>query len=385
MKYIAPSRYSKLFIGFFVGIALLVGVAPAQAASLTGAQIQAVVQLLQSFTVDSATINNVAATLGGSAVIVPPPATICPALSYNLYLGLSDANTAGQVSQLQRFLNVNPTGYFGLQTRAAVIKLQSQNGVYPVTGGVGPLTRALIQRLCGGQVVSAPTIQSITPTQGPVGTQVTISGWGFTSDNTIRFGIGGAMHVAAANNGTTLNFIIPTRVGPCSYAGDTSPIRCFVADTLVVPNIYTLSVSNANGQSNTLQFTVTGAQSVGGLSVTQPAANQVYTRGQDMPISWSYPVTPGSANIVLDLYTAQGNKVGTIAVTSNTTGSYTWHIPGFPQNYMCTMQYPNGLCGVSIPTGQYYIEATATSDGFNPIGATIYATGQSGVFTINQQ
>jgi PKD repeat protein len=100
-----------------------------------------------------------------------------------------------------------------------------------------------------------------------------------------------------------------------------------------------------------------------------------------MTINWSYPVTPNSTQMMLELYSASGSRIGLIAVSSNTSGSYTWHIPGFPQNYMCTLQYPNGLCGTNIPNGQYYLKVSATNDPFDS-NPSIIASGQSGTFTM---
>ena len=82
----------------------------------------------------------------------------CPQLSYNLYVGSHDYYTQAQVSQLQQFLSSQGyyqpvTGYFGMTTRANVAQFQQQQGVYPVTGGVGPLTRAAIVRVCGGGTI----------------------------------------------------------------------------------------------------------------------------------------------------------------------------------------------------------------------------------------
>src|SRR3989344_4210685 len=81
--------------------------------------------------------------------IFPPVEKYCPPLSYNLYRGLSDRHTAGQVSQLQLFMGyyfaaepVPVTGYFGPITAGFVARFQRAQGVWPVTGTVGPLTRA---------------------------------------------------------------------------------------------------------------------------------------------------------------------------------------------------------------------------------------------------
>lgn len=177
------SSLGKAFVGVFAGVALLLGAASAQASTLTSAQVQAVLQLLQSFGADQSTINNVATALGTPYYYYGGSySSACPALSYNLYLGLTDAQTAGQVSQLQRFLGVTPTGYFGTLTRQAVANFQTQYQVYPVTGGVGPLTRAAIARVCGGYPTPIGTL-SITGVSGPnslaVGQQGT---WSITTN-----------------------------------------------------------------------------------------------------------------------------------------------------------------------------------------------------------
>lgn len=131
------------------------------------------------------------------AQYAPPPSTpnlpaySCPQLSYNLYRGLSDYSTQGQVSQLQQFLSASGyyqsvTGYFGPMTYANVARFQQQYAVYPVTGGVGPLTRAAIARVCGGTVYPPPPTTgglSITNVSGPnslaVGQQGT---WNITTN-----------------------------------------------------------------------------------------------------------------------------------------------------------------------------------------------------------
>src|SRR5262245_28516354 len=78
----------------------------------------------------------------------------CPSLSYNLTLGSSDYTTGGQVSQLQNFLRARYSdqrltgGYYGQLTSYYVTRFQQENSVYPATGGVGPLTRQAIARVC---------------------------------------------------------------------------------------------------------------------------------------------------------------------------------------------------------------------------------------------
>lgn len=173
------------------------------------------------------------------------------------------------------------TGYFGSVTASNVARLQQEQGVYPVTGGVGPLTRAAIVRVCGGY----------TPTPTPAPASVTVS---------------------------------------------------------------------------------------------SPSHGGSYSSGQTVPIIWSttyqpylqsYSAYPSyTANI--DLYQANGTLVGSIAMGANMSGSYYWSVP--TAGTICTMQYPNGLCGQAL-SGQYFIKVSILS------GGTTVATGNSGTVTINTQ
>jgi PKD repeat protein len=409
----------------------------------------------------------------------------CPALSFNLYFGLRDYYTQGQVSALQEFLAARGysqpvTGYFGGVTRNNVARFQQQYSIYPITGGVGPITRGVISQQCGsynpgtnglsisnisgptslsvgqtgtwaittnapygsymstsvhwgdegyypyntasaaqsyvsgqtslshtysqagtytitftvtdsyghtanasqtvvvggGSAYQTPVITSVTPNQGSVGTTVTIQGYGFGQNNTVYFGNGGTQNVPSYN-GTSISYTIPLSIGAVCAAGQVCPMYL----QLVTPGTYNISVANGYGQSSSVPFVVTSGGTVGGLTVTSPSQGQTYSRGQDMTISWNYPVTPGSTQVMMELYSTSGSRIGLIAVSSNTVGSYTWHIPAFPQNYMCTLQYPNGLCGTNIPDGQYYVKVSASN---NPLDSnpTVIASGQSGTFNM---
>ena len=263
------------FLGLVVGAALFCDGGVAHAASLSGAQVQSVVSLLQSFGADPYAVAQVQTALlgqGGGAYAT------CPALSYNLYYGLSDAQTNGQVSQLQRFFAIPQTGYFDAATYQATVSFQTQQAVYPISGGVGPLTRTAITRVCNA-----------------------------------------------------------------SWYGNYG----YVSATVVI---------------------------------SAPLADQQYLRGSFMPIRWSVSSgVPVGATLALELYTASGARVGTIALPAASAGSYTWYIP-YAQD-VCTMQYPNGLCGVSIPPGRYYLQLTASANGFDQ-NATRYASARSGLFSV---
>ena len=151
---------------FVVGLAMIAMADPAQAATLTSTQISAIVSLLQSFGADQATINNVSAALGGSTTV---STNSCLSLTHNLYAGMTDSQSSGEVSKLQQFFGITPTGYFGPMTEEAAQNWQSSHGIVssgsPDTTGygfVGPKTR---DALACGEAPPFALTQRTTPTQ----------------------------------------------------------------------------------------------------------------------------------------------------------------------------------------------------------------------------
>ena len=77
----------------------------------------------------------------------------CLSLVNNLRYRSRDAQTNGEVSDLQDFLqskgylNSEPTGYFGLLTLQAAKDFQRDSYITPIAGFVGPVTRAKIKAL----------------------------------------------------------------------------------------------------------------------------------------------------------------------------------------------------------------------------------------------
>jgi hypothetical protein len=132
--------------GAAVALSLFGVVGVAQASSLTSTQVSAIVSLLQSFGASASVVANVQATLNGQSTTGTN--TSCISLSYNLYAGMTDSQSSGEVSQLQSFLGVSPTGYFGPMTQEAVQTWQSSHSIVSSGssdttgyGFVGPKTR----------------------------------------------------------------------------------------------------------------------------------------------------------------------------------------------------------------------------------------------------
>jgi len=219
------------------------------------------------------------------ASAVAAASTSCTTLTYGLGLGSTDARTASQITPLQDFLfaqgdlPVGATGYFGPLTLRAVEAFQSNNGI-STTGFVGPLTRAAIQEMsCGTAPVPNPvpsnnvTIYSISPVSGPVGTSVSIKGFGFTASNTVHFGSGtignvpvsSSIAIACTTNPSchgginqTLIITIPSAIGPYCAPG----MACPMYMQLLTPGTYTVYVQNDNGTSNSVSFTITGTNPI---------------------------------------------------------------------------------------------------------------------------
>ncbi len=194
---------SSLFV--LLGIFTLAGVS--NASSLTTNQIQAIINLLQTFGADSNTIAKVQVSLEGKSpsstnynsnyygnrnnTSTTQASRQCVNLTHNLYLGKRDWNTNGEVSKLQRFLTQTGdytygqiTGYYGPATVRAVQRWQRKHGVVsygsPDTTGygmVGPSTRKAMREACGVSGNNDPTIVPIHVT-APNGGEVWDMGYG---------------------------------------------------------------------------------------------------------------------------------------------------------------------------------------------------------------
>jgi hypothetical protein len=119
--------------------------------------------------------------------IVEPAPPVCFSPIVNIRYGANDSGNQGAITSLQQFLvsqgyftsaNMG-SGHFGPVTLKAVIAYQSANNL-PATGYVGPLTRALMAKHCGGQ---ATTNLSATPASGTSPLLVSFSGTGLKGGN----------------------------------------------------------------------------------------------------------------------------------------------------------------------------------------------------------
>jgi len=128
--------------------------------------------------------------------------------------------------------------------------------VFTVTNNSGQSnTSSITVNVSGnGTGTGSAYISSITPLQGPVGTQIIIQGSGFSAfDNTVHFGNGGLRHVPAIN-GTTIYYTIPQYLSPCDVLEQGSVCALYLQ--VVQPGSYPVSISNGSATSNTVNYTV---------------------------------------------------------------------------------------------------------------------------------
>ncbi len=178
-----------------------------------------------------------------------------PCVSFDQSFGFGSRNP--HVVQLQQYLGISPTGYFGPLTRGKLQIFQSTHGI-PATGFFGPLSRAFLGNLiCGTNPppTNAPVISYLSPTSGAVGTSVTITGSGFDSNSYVLID-GGSSGAVFSNDGTHITFAIPSYVGAnCNHflQGSVCPMYA----RLISPGVHSVSVTTKNGTCNSVNFTVT--------------------------------------------------------------------------------------------------------------------------------
>jgi hypothetical protein len=104
---------------------------------------------------------------------------------------------------------------------------------------------------------TAITLSSVTPGSGKIGATITLTGVGFLSDNKVLFngnvGYGDATIYSMNNATQSIVITVPSSLTADCKANQACPQYAI----LVTPGTYTVSVENANGDSNTLSFVVT--------------------------------------------------------------------------------------------------------------------------------
>ena len=149
----------KFLLGAILFLGILVSPALTNAASLSNAQVQAILSLLSVFGADSATIANVQSALTGGT-----PTTESSAFCHNFNSDLTVGNSGNDVFALNQALalsgidTANNTSQFSENNAGDVVSFQAKYGIRQ-TGYVGPMTRAKLNEMyrCGNTKPPIPT------------------------------------------------------------------------------------------------------------------------------------------------------------------------------------------------------------------------------------
>jgi len=339
MSNLTKSKAVKFAAGF-VGVAVAFAMLAAPAFADTAANLQATINSLMAQI--QAAQAQLTALNGGSTT------TTGTMTGYTFNTNLTVGSKGADVMNLQKVLNKsaatqvaatgagspgNETSFFGPATKAAVMKFQTANGISPVSGYVGPLTRAKLNSMSG--TVSTTGTTTMTYPAGCTSSvgYIATTGQPCSSGTTTTTTVGGSIVFAPAaqpanslapanasrvpftaftltNTGTTaatINSITVQRTGlaaDAAFAGveliDPNGLQIGVSRTFnsqhqaTIGNPFTLNP----GQSET--FTVAGnmgTPTVEAAYAGQVASLQVVSVNTSATVSGSFPVTGASQTI----------------------------------------------------------------------------------------
>jgi hypothetical protein len=232
------------------------------------------------------------------------------------------------------------------------------------TNGAGYPTASAIFVVTGGPVVT------LSPTSGPTGTTVTVSGSGWNTLDT---------YVTFTTTPTGLYDAPATRT--CSVSGGNIPSCSFVVSSIALGQTYTLNFVGSQGDTSSAQFTVVSSLALSPTSgprgtLVTLSGSGYKTAGACTP-TYS-PDEPFQTGIVCNV-NANGILSGsfTVANTANpgvhtvTISSGTLVVQGtISTTFTVTSTFPT--IALNPPTGPGGTVVTVTGSGFNPIDVGTY-------------
>ena len=257
----------------------------------------------------------------------------------------------------------------------AVCEYPSPPAGYHYEGGQPyPTCGAYLVKDSSGQ--GSITISQLSPSSGPVGSVITITGSGFTSTgNTINFGSGVIPNISS-QNGTSLTFTIPSAQYPACYY--TAP-QCLPPIVITSTGQYNVSVTNSNGTSNSQIFNVTFTcpnnamcSQLNAIVISSPAGGEDWATGSTHTVTWTAPSTVASVSLTLNyqggctysngLYSCNGQLPAPSTITTNApnTGTFSWFIdPAKFYTMPVTITIKdNGTSGLTATSNSFTITST---------------------------
>lgn len=204
-----------------------------------------------SFTVSSSnsgapTITSISANSGLIGATETITGTGFTSTGNTVYIGGSQINNLSSNGTTLSFIIPNPSDISG-SSGAGNYSLFVSN----TNGTSNSLSFAVTARVNSAQ----PSITSIYPTSGPIGTQVTITGYNFTTTgNSVNFGFFTISNLNSSNNGTQIIFSVPAKAGT-AVCTDLIPGTCSITPTTL--GLHQIQVNNSQGVGVKSNFTFT--------------------------------------------------------------------------------------------------------------------------------
>ena len=249
----AMAKVAAVATGLAMATSILSLAPMAHAAALTSAQVQSILSLLSSFGADASTIANVQASLtGGTPSSTTTGSTTTTTNTCTFTKDLTMKSSGSEVTGLQQALinggysiPAGATGYFGGQTRAAVVAWQKATGVTPAAGYFGAKSRGAFKLSCSGSS-STTTTTTTTGTGAGTGTGLKVS-LSATSPN-------GAVLVAGQGIGDLADFTFSNPTASPINVTALSFKRTGVSNDATMVNVYLYNgmtrITDSAGVSN---------------------------------------------------------------------------------------------------------------------------------------
>lgn len=273
-------------------------------------------------------------------------ASVCPnTWSVNLTMG----SKGSDVMKLQQFLNMDSgtmvassgagsagmeTSSFGGLTKAAVMKFQTKNGISPVSGYVGPLTRAKLNSLCGsGSTTTTTTGGTTTTTSGTGSAMISAAAQpanGLAPNNAARVPFT-KFTVSATGGDVTLNNVTVQRQGiaaDAAFSGvmllDENGVQIGITKTLnsnhqavvgaavVIPSGTSKTFTVAANRGSTSSY----AGQIATFSVIAVNSSAAVSNGA-LPISGASMTINEASNLIGSVSVAKGTNDPGAATTQN--------------------------------------------------------------------
>ena len=160
---------------------------------------------------------------------------------------------------------------------------------------------------------SAPTVTSFTPTSGPAGTPVTVTGSAFTGATSVTFGGASASYVVDSNTQISATVPAAATTGPIAVTTPSGTGTSANSFTVPQPPPTVTSFTPTSGSAGTL-VTLTGSALTGATSVTFGGASASYVVDSNTQISATVPAAATTGPIAVTTPSGTGTSADSFTV-----------------------------------------------------------------------